>query len=311
MGTPQFAVPSLEALIQTADYDIVAVVSQPDRPVGRGQVLTASPVVKTALAHNIPVFQPAKMRMPETEATLRAFKPDIAVVAAYGRILPPNLLAVPPRGCINVHASLLPRHRGAAPIAYSIWKGDLETGIGIMHMEEGLDTGPVYGEARLPIMADDTTATLTPKLAQLGAETLLRLLPRIIAGCGATPQPADGVTHAPPLTKDDGKLDLTASAIALERQVRAMNPWPMASITLGQNRIAIGRAHVVDQHGTGTPGEVLAADKHGVVVACGAQALALDEVQLPGKRMMPSSAWVSGRGIAVGAKFTTTTSSYA
>ena len=305
MGTPEFAVPSLEALIRASDQlEVVAVVSQPDRPVGRGQVLSASPVKQAALAHNIPTFQPAKMKVPETEAALRAFDADVAVVAAYGRILPPNLLAVPKHGCINVHASLLPRWRGAAPIAYCIWHGDAETGVDIMRMEAGLDTGPVFGEGRLSIAADDTTATLTPKLAQLGATTLVRLLPRILSGeLTATPQASDGVTHAPPLTKDNGKLDFDRPARELERQIRAMNPWPMASAMLGANRVAIGRAHIVDHQGT--PGEVIRADKTGVVVACAEQALALDEVQLPGKRMMPSAAWVAGRGIAIGARFTT------
>jgi methionyl-tRNA formyltransferase len=162
----------------------------------------------------------------------------------------------------------------------------------------------VFGEARLSINADDTTETLTPRLAKLGAETLTRLLPRILTGeLQSAPQSTTGITHAPPLTKDNGKLDFTQDAAQLERQIRAMNPWPMASAMLGSNRVAIGRAHIVDHQGT--PGEVLQADKHGVVVACGARALALDEVQLPGKRMMPSSAWVAGRGIAIGAQLTT------
>ncbi len=302
MGTPEFAVPSLRALIASPDYDVVGVITQPDRPVGRGQVLTASPVKQVALEHAIPVFQPAKMKPPETAATFAELAPDVAVVAAYGRILTPTLLAVPKHGCINVHASLLPRWRGAAPIAYAIWKGDAETGVGIMRMEEGLDTGPVYGEDRLSIAADDTTASLTPKLADLGARTLLQTLPGILNGnLTATPQAAEGVTHAPPLLKTDGALDFRHPADALERQVRAMIPWPGTRVALGGQPVAIGKARLVE--GTGEAGAVLRADKHGVVVACGRGALLLEEVQLPGKRMMPAGAWVAGRGVAVGARF--------
>lgn len=302
MGTPEFAVPTLEALLADPQFEVVCVVTQPDRGVGRGQQIAFSPVKQTALAHDIPVFQPAKMKVPETRETLASYAPDVAVVAAYGRILPPALLAIPKYGCINVHASLLPRHRGAAPIAYAIWQGDAQTGVGIMRMEEGLDTGPVYAEAHLPIAADDTVATLTPKLATVGAKALVEALPKIVRGeLTAQPQATEGVTHSPPLAKADGQLDPTRSAVALERQVRAMQPWPVASLTLNGNKVLIGRAHVVD--GSGAPGEVLRADKHGVVVACGEMALALDEVQLPGKKMMPSAAWVNGRGVAVGAKF--------
>ncbi len=302
MGTPEFAVPSLRALIEAPEYDVVGVITQPDRPVGRGQVLTASPVKQVALAHGIPVFQPAKMKVPETAETFARFAPDVAVVAAYGRILTPTLLAVPKHGCINVHASLLPRWRGAAPIAYAIWKGDAETGVDIMRMEAGLDTGPVYAEARLSIGADDTTATLTPKLAELGARTLLQTLSKILLGeLQAKPQAAEGVTHAPPLAKSDGMLDLRHPAADLERQVRAMTPWPGARVMLGGQPVAIGKARHVD--GVGPSGTVLSADKTGVVVACGRDGLLLEEVQLPGKRMIPASAWVAGRGIAVGARF--------
>ncbi len=302
MGTPEFAVPSLRALIEAPEHDVVGVITQPDRPVGRGQVLTPSPVKQLALEHGIPVFQPAKMKVPETAATFAAFAPDVAVVAAYGRILTPTLLAVPKHGCINVHASLLPRWRGAAPIAYCIWKGDAETGVGIMRMEEGLDTGPVYAEGRLSIAADDTTASLTPKLAELGARTLLQTLPGILDGTlEAAPQAAIGVTHAPPLAKSDGLLDLRHAATELERQVRAMTPWPGARVMLAGQPVAIGKTRRVE--GAGMSGTVLKADKSGVVVACGQDALLLEEVQLPGKRMMPAAAWVAGRGIAAGASF--------
>ena len=242
------------------------------------------------------------MKVPETRQTLASYAPDVAVVAAYGRILPPALLEIPKYGCINVHASLLPRHRGAAPIAYAIWKGDKETGVGIMRMEEGLDTGPVYAEARLPIEPTDTAGTLTAKLARVGAKALVAVLPRICRReLAAKPQAGEGVTHSPPLAKAEGQLDVTKPAAELERQVRAMQPWPVASLTLGATKVLVGKAHVVAM--SGTPGEVLQADKHGVVVACGEDALALDEVQLPGKKMIPAAAWVNGRGVAVGAKF--------
>ena len=302
MGTPEFAVPTLEALIADPQFEVVLVVTQPDRPVGRGQQIAHSPVKQTALAHNIPVFQPAKMKPPETQQTLASYNADVAVVAAYGRILPPALLNTPKHGCINVHASLLPRWRGAAPIAYCIWHGDKETGVGIMRMEEGLDTGPVFAEARIAIADDDTVATLTPKLAQVGAKALVEALPKIVSGAlQAKPQAEEGITHAKPLAKTDGQLDVTKPAHELERQIRAMQPWPVASLTLGGTKVLIGKARVVE--GTGAPGEVIQADKRGVVVACGANALALDEIQLPGKKMMPSAAWVNGRGVAIGAKF--------
>ncbi|MBC7794955.1 MAG: methionyl-tRNA formyltransferase [Clostridia bacterium] len=302
MGTPDFAVPTLEALIAEPQFDVVCVVTQPDRGVGRGQQIAHSPVKQAALAHGIPIFQPTKMKVPETRESLASYTPDVAVVAAYGRILPPSILEIPRYGCINLHASLLPRHRGAAPIAYAIWKGDKETGVGIMRMEEGLDTGPVYAEARLPIEDFDTTGTLTVKLAQSGAKALVTALPRICRGeLAARPQAREGVTHSPPLAKAEGQLDVTKTAAELERQVRAMQPWPVASLTLGANKVLVGKAHVVAM--SGPPGEVLHADKHGVVVACGEGALALDEVQLPGKKMIPAAAWVNGRGVAVGAKF--------
>jgi methionyl-tRNA formyltransferase len=303
MGTPGFAVPALAALAERPDLcSVVAVVTQPDRPAGRGQKLTPSAVKLAAQARGIPVLEPTKMKPPETREQLAAYAPDLAVVAAYGRILPKQLLELPKHGCLNIHASLLPRHRGASPITHAILEGDREVGVAIMQMNEGLDTGPVYAMRSRPASPDDTTGTLTVTLAEMGAQLLLDILPSILDGSLA-PKPQDDAksTYAPILKKEDGHLDFTQPAEQLERRIRAMLPWPMAYTQKGDQRITILKAHVTD--GSGPPGEVIEAGKSGVAIATGKNALHLDEVQPAGKKPMPASAWAAGRGASKGDRF--------
>jgi methionyl-tRNA formyltransferase len=284
--------------------DIVAAVTQPDKPAGRGRKLTACPVKIAAEARRIPVHAFTKVKVPETRATLEALGADLFVVAAYGRILPPHLLNLPRLGCINVHASLLPRHRGASPITHAILDGDAEAGVCIMGMEEGLDTGPVYSVRSLPIAPSDTCGSLTIKLAELGAALLVDTLPGIAAGTARpTPQPAEGATYAPLLTKAAGALDFTRSAAALARQVRAFDPWPGTHAFLGDTRLGVVAARAVAD-ARGAPGTVLEAGPGGVLVACGEGGLWLDTVKPEGRPAMAAAAWVAGRGVAAGGKFT-------
>lgn len=304
MGTPEFAVPSLEQIAREATtYELVGVVTQPDRPAGRGQRVVASPVKAASMRLGVPVLQPTKMKAPQTHDAIAGWAPDVVVVAAYGRILPPHLLAIAPYGCINVHASLLPRHRGASPIAHAILCGDAETGVSIMKMDEGCDTGPVYARQSLAIAANDTTGTLGEKLAQLGAALLGETLPHILRGeVGPEAQQAELASVAPLLSKEDGGLDLRQSAVALERRVRAFDPWPGAYLTLGELRVAVVRACTESQCDAPV-GSVLAADRNGVLVACGEGALRLLDVKPAGRKQMSAAAWVQGRGVRVGDAF--------
>ncbi len=299
MGSPAFAVPSLTALCERPDLgEVVGVVTQPDKPAGRGHKLTPPPVKVAAAARGLPVWQPTKVKTEESLEALRALRPDLVVVAAYGRILPKSWLELPRHGCVNVHASLLPRHRGASPISQAILAGDSEAGVAIMRMAEGLDTGPVYGMKSLPIAPDDTTGTLTVKLAELGGRALVELLPQIVAGVEPTPQDEARATYAPLIDKEHAALDFDQPATLLERQVRAFNPWPLAYAKKGGARLQILAAKVA--RGAGRPGEILAADAGGVLVACGEGALLLATVKPEGRPAMPASAWAAGRGAAVG-----------
>jgi len=303
MGSPAFAVPSLLALLaDERRYEVVGVVAQPDKPAGRGQRLTPAEVKVAAAARGVQVLTPVKMKAEETRAALAALSPDLVVVAAYGRILPPSLLALPRFGCINVHASLLPRHRGASPIAHAILEGDRESGVALMRMDEGLDTGPVYVQRALPIAAADTAGTLSVKLAELGATLLCDALPDILRGALA-PTPQTGIaTYAPLLDKQDGRLDFSLSAAALERRVRAMQPWPGAFACRGQVRVQVLSA-AVEPGRAGEPGTVLEAGKRGLVVACGEDSLLILELKPAGKAAMPASAFVAGRQVVLGDRF--------
>ena len=299
MGTPEFAVASLEACFDVGD--VVAVVTQPDKPKGRSGAPTAPPVKERALEKGLPVLQPQKLRTPPFSQVLRTLSPDLCVVTAYGKILPPDLLAVPRLGCVNVHASLLPRFRGAAPIQWAIAHGDEETGVCLMLMDEGLDTGPVLACRRQPIAADETSAGLHQKLAALGGALLREELPRYLRGeLKAVAQPAEGAVYAPMIQKDDGRLDFTRSARELERRVRAFTPWPGAFTQLEGARLKVHRVQV--GQGQGEPGTLLAAGPAGLEVACGSGSLLLQELQLEGKRAMSAADFLAGRKLTPGSR---------
>lgn len=312
MGTPAFAVPALEALVAQPELcQVVGVVTQPDRPSGRGRKLAASAVKACAQALGLPVFQPTRVRTPETLATLKDFAADLMVVAAYGRILPPQVLALPRLGCINVHASLLPRYRGASPIARAIWNGDAQAGVCIMGMEEGMDTGPVFARASQPIGPQDTCGTLTQALAHLGAQCLTQVLPDIASGrAEAEPQPIIGVSHAPPLHKEDGLLDFAKPAVTLSRQVRALDPWPGTYAFYAGERVGVLAAEA-QSHGAQTapgaaPGTVVRANRHGLWIACGTDLLWVTRVKPAGRGPMDAGAWSLGRGPKEHAQLTST-----
>lgn len=281
-GTPAFALASLKALVESGQAP-VAVYTQPDRPAGRGRKLTASPVKAYALEQGIPVYQPQNFRADDDVETLRGLSPDLLVVAAYGLLLPQRVLDIPSIGCVNVHASLLPRWRGAAPIQAAIRENDAETGICLMAMTAGLDEGPVYARAALPIGDSETAGELHDRLAALGGKLLARELPAIAAG-RRVPEAQDDAraTYAAKIAREDGRLDWRRPAEALCRIVRAYNPVPGCFFETGSQRIKVWRAHV-DAGASGPPGKVLASGPDGVVVACGEGALVLDELQRAGK----------------------------
>jgi methionyl-tRNA formyltransferase len=303
MGTPSFAVPTLEAFIQ-AGWPIVGVVCQPDRPAGRGQQVLPPPVKELAVTHGLPVYQPERIRRnPEFLEQVRALNPALIVVVAYGNILPPELLEIPRYGCLNVHASLLPKYRGAAPIQWSVIEGDTLTGVTLMRMDEGMDTGDMLAKAELEIAPDDTALSLAPKLANLGAQLALEQIPNWIAGkLPAVPQDNSQATMAPKLTKETGVLDWNKSAVALHNLVRGVQPWPGASTTLfGQPLKVVGTS--VDKGHSGTPGEILALTPEGWVVGTGQGALVLTHVQLPGKPPRPAADLARGlRDLHVGTR---------
>lgn len=293
-GTPEFAVPALEALLKS-EHRVVAVYTQPDRPAGRGQKLAISPVKRCALDHGLHIEQPLKLRDDEQIARLAAFEPDVMVVVAYGLILPQAVLDVPRLGCINIHASLLPRWRGAAPIQRAIEAGDTETGVTIMRMDAGLDTGPVLLERRVPIEPTDTSATLHDRLSRLGAEALLEALDGIADGSlSARPQPAEGVTYAAKVTKEEARIDWRQPALDIERRVRAFNPWPIAETTLHGQQLRVWEAVARPQSPNAAPGQVIGIDEQGIHVATGVGTLVLTRVQLAGRK--PTSAPEFARG---------------
>jgi methionyl-tRNA formyltransferase len=294
MGTPEFAVPVLQTLIAT--QTVVGVVCQPDKPAGRGRQLRPPPVKLAAEAADIPVYQPKSLRREEAAAPLHEWRPDVIVVAAFGQILRPHVLDLPPRGCLNVHASLLPRWRGASPIQHALLAGDATTGVTLMRMDEGLDTGPMYVQEALAISPDETAATLHDRLAALGGDMLRRHLDDILAGrIAPTPQPEVGVTYAPLIAKDAGRLDWTRDAAELDRLARAMTPWPGAFTAWGDETLKVLRARpAVAALPDGPPG-LVARTAEGIVVRAGRGGLRLDEVQLAGKRAMPAEEFARGR----------------
>ena len=303
-GTPEFAAVALKALHE-AGFQIPLVLTQPDRPAGRGMQLQASAVKQYAMAHDIPVAQPISLRLDgkhpevaeEAHALLKATPCDVMVVAAYGLILPKSVLDIPKHGCINIHASLLPRWRGAAPIHRAIEVGDAETGITIMQMNEGLDTGPMLMRQSLPIAANDTTGTLHDKLAALGGSMIVGCLRKIEQGQApaAVPQPETGITYAAKITKDEALLDCTQPAQMLARKVRAFNPFPGAAASFNGFSLKIWQAEAIAAPMGYPAGKVLAANaQHGVVVACGEGALQLNELQKPGGKRLQAAEFLKG-----------------
>ncbi|HET8729701.1 MAG TPA: methionyl-tRNA formyltransferase [Moraxellaceae bacterium] len=283
-GTPEFAAESLKALLQHGEHTIVAVYTQPDRPAGRGRELKASPVKELALARKLPVMQPLNFRDPVNVAELAALKPDLMVVAAYGLILPRSVLDIPRLGCLNVHASLLPRWRGAAPIQRAILAGDRETGITLMQMEQGLDTGPMRYRISCPISPSDTAGSLHDRLALLGGEALVAGLAQLQSGGLPSETQDDALaTYATKLTKEEARLDWQRPANDLDRAVRAYNPVPVAFSTLGGQTVRVWEARVSTATTTAPPGMIIAADRDGLSVACGnGSVLCIETLQLPG-----------------------------
>ncbi|QQN49388.1 methionyl-tRNA formyltransferase [Stutzerimonas balearica] len=279
-GTPEFAAQHLEALLQ-AGYQVVAVYTQPDRPAGRGQKLMPSPVKQLALQHGLPVMQPATLRDAEAQHALAALQPDLMVVVAYGLILPQAVLDTPRLGCINSHASLLPRWRGAAPIQRAIEAGDSESGVTVMQMEAGLDTGPMLLKVSTPIGPSDTGGSLHDRLAALGAQAVVEAVARLQAGALPGERQDDTyATYAHKLSKDEARLDWQRPAAELERLVRAFNPWPICHSSLAGDVLKVHAARLAP--GQGEPGRILAVGKDGLTVACGTGALQLTRLQLPG-----------------------------
>lgn len=298
MGTPDFAVPCLQRLLEDG-HEVPAVFTQPDKPVGRHAVLTPPPVKQLALSRGIPVYQPTKMRDGTVAALLRELAPDCLVVVAYGRILPQEILDVPPRGCVNIHGSLLPRYRGAAPIQWSVIRGETVTGVTSMFMDAGMDTGDIIDTLTTPIGENETAGELFERLAPLGARLLSTTLAAIADGTVTRrPQNDAEATMAPMLEKAMGRLDLTRPAQELHNQVRGMNPWPGAFCTAGGKTLKIHETRVAA--GSGAPGTLLCADP--VTVACGEGALQLVTVQPEGKPRMAAEAWLRGARLPQGAR---------
>ena len=300
MGTPEFAVPSLEALLKSDDR-VVGIVTQPDRPKGRGQRLAPSPVKVIALREQIPLLQPLKMKDPHFLAALSGWKPDVIAVAAFGRILPPAILLLPPRGCINVHGSLLPKYRGAGPIQWAIINGETETGITTMLMDEGMDTGAMLLQATIAIRADDTAGSLSPRLADVGGRLLIETLAQLKAGT-LTPRPQDHrqATLAPLLKKEDGLINWTTPATSIANRIRGLTPWPGAYTFLQQDRWTISRATAINETTTLAPGQITALTKDAIHVATGSGVLAIHELQPANSRRMPAAQYLAGHSLQTG-----------
>ncbi len=300
MGTPDFAAASLEALLRSDD-SIVGIVTQPDRPKGRGQILMPSPVKLLAQREQIPLFQPLKMKDPEFLQALAGWKPDLIAVAAFGRILPPAILSLPPLGCINVHGSLLPKYRGAGPIQWAIINGETETGITTMLMDEGMDTGTMLLQETIPIAPDDTAGTLSPRLAELGGRLLVETITRLKAGALVLRrQDSSRATLAPLLKKEDGAIDWALPATALANRIRGLSPWPGAFTTVGGDRWTIWRALAFPGPLTKPPGAVVAITNEAIHVATGEGILAVMELQPANSRRMAVSQYLAGHPIVVG-----------
>lgn len=297
-GTPEFAAQALTAIL-AAGHEVALVLTQPDRPAGRGMTLQPSAVKQVALAHGIEVFQPLTLKDAEAQARLAAVAAEVMVVAAYGLILPQAVLDLPAQGCLNIHASLLPRWRGAAPIQRALLAGDAETGVCIMQMEAGLDTGPVLLREALPITEEDTAASLHDKLAACGARLIVDALGQL--PLPAIDQPEDGVTYARKIEKAEAAIDWTRSASELDRHIRAFNPFPGAQAQFAGQTVKLWVARPVS--GQGQAGEILAVSRQAVVIACGEGALAVTELQKAGGKRLAVQQFLAGHPLAVGERF--------
>ena len=303
MGTPELAGVSLSALLRVPEFQIVAVVTQPDQPKGRGLKLQPSPVKEIAVRENLPVLQPERARDEEFLQELRSLQPDLIAVAAYGQILPQSILDLPRFGCLNVHTSLLPKYRGASPIQRAVLNGDPESGVTIMKMNAGMDTGDILTQEKTPILPADNSQTLHDRLAQIGAELLARTIPDYVAGkISPRPQPAEGVSHAAKIKKSDGQIDWSQPAVAVWNRVRGMTPWPGAFTFLpGQSQpvlLKIWEAEVAPS--SGAPGEISHADKNGIVVGCGSGSLRISGLQREGGRRLTAQEFLAGHPLSAG-----------
>ena len=292
MGTPDFAVAPLAALVENG-YEVEAVITQPDKPKGRGKTMMPTPVKEEALKHEIPVLQPVKVRDPEFVEKLKCLAPDIIVVAAFGQIIPKSILDMPKFGCINIHASLLPKYRGAAPIQQAVIDGEKESGVTIMQMGTGLDTGDMISRIVVPLAKDETGGSLFAKLAQAGAELLIQTLPSIF----------DGTATREKQPEEMGLLDFSKNAEELERLIRGLNPWPSAFTFINGKTMKVWKSSVQEKQAEEAPGTVISADKEGIRVACGKNVLVLQEVQLEGKKRMEADAFLRGYQLKPGDMF--------
>lgn len=304
MGTAELACPSLEALCREASFQVVAVVTQPDRPKGRDLKLHFSPVKELALRTGLPILQPDRARNEEFIDALKARQPELIVVVAYGQILPPAILELPRFGCLNVHASLLPKYRGAAPIQWAILEDETETGVTIMKMDAGLDTGDILSQARADIRVDDDAETLHDRLAKLGAEFLVITVPDYVAGkIAPRPQPLEGASYARKITKEDGHLDWSLSARSLWNRVRGFTPWPGAftfePAAPKPRLLKVWKTEVAAER-IGRPGEILQADRNGIVVGCGKEALRILSLQREGGRRLSAQEFLAGNALPPG-----------
>lgn len=303
MGTPEFAVPSLEALLKSA-HQIVGIVTQPDRPKGRGRSLSPPPVKLVAQREGLPLLQPLKIKTPDFLDALASWKPDLIAVTAFGRILHAPILNLPPMGCVNVHGSLLPKYRGAAPVQWAVINGETETGITTMLMDEGMDTGPILLQERIPILPEDTAGTLAPRLAVLGGRLLVETIAQLKAGTlAARQQDHAQATMAPLLKKEDGLLDWGMNAQALAHRVRGLSPWPGAYTFSGQERWNIWRAIALHKPAQDVPGTIAEVTKHSLKVATGNGTLELLEIQTANSKRMSVGQFLAGHRLTPGGRF--------
>ncbi len=303
MGTPDFSVGTLEKLVE-AGHKIIGVVTQPDKPKGRGKALQPTPVKEAALKHGLTVYQPRRIREEEFQAVLKDLNPEVIVVVAFGQIIPKTVLELPKYGCINVHASLLPKYRGAAPIQWAVIDGEKTAGVTIMKMDEGLDTGDMYAKAEIPLAEDETGGSLFDKLSLLGAELLAESLPKIASGeLAPVPQPEESPNgYARMITKEDGRMDWTRPAEELERRIRGVIPWPGAFSRLNNKTLKIWKAEIINENSKMEPGQVVQAGKKGLAVQTGDGQILITDLQLEGKKRMQADAFLRGYQIDAGTR---------